>query len=351
MARPPERTTTGLWDRLRGALSRREPAREPAAPPRREPPAPPREDPRGSARDDPRADGREDPGRPEPGAGRLPDRPDDGPAGPRPDRAASDRMPVYDSRPRVLIRGTFDVSSRLSEFRVDERANRPMRCALTFTTSPDSLLNGGSVRFGDEVEVLIGAPEVRLFKGILLSVGIARKDGGDRQAEIVACDRLVQMEYSRKTRGFEDSDVDSILTNLASEHSFSAEISVASPSMKQQVQANETDLEFAARMAEAVGAEIWIDDREFYAAAWHDRPGTTIQIDAGTAFDDFSVAADLRGQPEAVDVRGWDALHGETVSSVADDVSGQSQSGRPAADILQQIGLAAGSASVVHTGA
>jgi phage protein D len=256
-------------------------------------------------------------------------------------------MPVYDSRPRVLIRGTFDVSSRLSEFRVDERANRPMRCALTFTTSPDSLLNGGSVLFGDEVEVLIGAPEVRLFKGIVLSVGIARKDGGDRQAEIVACDRLVQMEYSRKTRGFEDSDVDSILTNLASEHSFSAEISVASPSMKQQVQANETDLEFAARMAEAVGAEIWIDDREFYAAAWHDRPGTTIQIDAGTAFDDFSVAADLRGQPEAVDVRGWDALHGETVSSVA----GQSQSGRPAADILQQIGLAAGPASVVHTGA
>ncbi len=335
MARKPE---TGVFDRIRRLLRARE---APAKPPK-----------------------------PSPFPGRIPDVIDGGgtnpsgdshssaPSNPPAESPSTDPpssgpqtegpAPIYASAVRARLDGAVDLSDGIIEFRLEETINRPVRCELRLGANVDV-----SVSHGTEIELFVGADGDRLFAGTVYVIGSSRGEGEAPQRRIVALDGLAKLDFASRTRSFLDAAFEDILTAVATDWGLSTVVSADGTERRQEVQANETDLEFLRRIGGEAGVEIWVEDSSIHAATFLERPGASLQFDVDQDFRFFDVSADLLGQSSSVVVSGWNDNSVDAISEEADSIQAWvAGDGRTALDILDVIGQSGtrGRQTMVHTG-
>ncbi len=160
------------------------------------------------------------------------------------------------------------------------------------------------LEFGKPFKVKIGADI--LFDGRIMALEAQFPQGQAPQITVLAEDRFQDLRMTRRTRTFAEMTDSTVISQIATDHGLSPNVSVNGPSYKVLAQVNQSDLAFLRERARAIDAELWMDGSTLNAQSHTSRNGGTLQMMHGQALREFSALADLSAQRTSVTVNGWD---------------------------------------------
>lgn len=256
----------------------------------------------------------------------------------------ADDPQIAPSRPTFKVAGRelAALSEALLELFVRESLTGLYACEAVFGNwGPSSgqttylYFDRQTLEFGKDFEVLLGSDT--LFKGRIMALEGRFPEGSPPAVAVLVEDRFQDLRMTRRTRTFADSSDSDLMSQLASDHGLTPDVSVNGPTHKVLAQANVSDLAFMRERARVLDAEIWIDDTTLSAKTRSSRNGGTLTLGFGNELREFEVLADLAEQRTSVAVTGWDISGKSAVSESADDstLSGEVQGDDSGASILQ----------------
>lgn len=243
---------------------------------------------------------------------------------------------------KVANREIAALSDALLELSVRETLDGLYACEAVFGNWGPS--NGSTtylyfdrqtLEFGKDFEILLGSD--RLFKGRIMALEGRFPEGSPPTIAVLVEDRFQDLRMTRRTRTFPQSSDSDMMSQLASDHGLTPDVSVTGPTHKVLAQTNVSDLAFMRERARVLDAELWLDDSTLSAKSRSGRNGGTLTLGLGNELREFEVLADLAGQRTSVIVTGWDVSGKSAVSESADDstLSGELQSDDSGSSILQ----------------
>ena len=248
---------------------------------------------------------------------------------------------THQARPHLDVGAAGDVGSLLVALDFEETVNRPSRCIITLD---DTDSQGGfrfdsdrSIDFGAAVSLSLqsgGGTFEPSFSGRIFS--LARRMNHDRGPRLVieAYDRLQDLAMARRSRHFEETNADDVMSLIADDHGFAADVYLEGPVQSVLVQVNETDLGFLARLVGDLDGEFWLDGDTLRATRHTARPGATVTVRPNSDLFSLAIDADLSEQHRNLTVHGWDPTIKQPLAEtadydvIADEVTGQVSGGQ-----------------------
>ncbi len=218
-----------------------------------------------------------------------------------------------------------ELNSSFLSMRVDERLNRPARCVLRFTNwgmvdgAPDYLFfDSPHLQFGRQIAIDLGVEQENIFRGQINA--LLADNPSDRPPEIAieAEDRLQHLQYSKRTRRFNQMRLADIFIQTGAEYNFAVEFESAtsSPIFTSTLQFNESDLSYLVRLADEFGYLFYYRGNKLVVKPV-DHLGPAIELAYGQHLSSFQARADLSGQLTDFLVSGWNPANGSAVLGAA----------------------------------
>src|SRR5438132_957071 len=228
---------------------------------------------------------------------------------PMPDDAAG----LKSSRPNIFVAGQEvpELSAAMQSLMIAESTTGLYRCEATFgnwgsinNTTDFLYFDRKTLDFGKDFEVKLESDS--LFQGKIMGMEAAFPEGKSPEISVLAEDRFQDLRMNRRTRAFTDVSDSDVINQIATDHGLSPSVDVTGPTYKVLAQVNQSDLAFIRERARSIDAEVWMDDRNFYAKQRSSRNNGTVTLNYGGELRELSVIADLAGQRTKVSVNGWD---------------------------------------------
>ncbi len=148
-----------------------------------------------------------------------------------------------------------------------------------------------------------------IFKGEVISIGLEYggwEPGGPMYVVIEAYDRTHRLHRGRKTRAFLNKKFSDIVSQVAQELGLKAVVDTTAGVHPYILQANQTDWGFVRQMADRVGYDLYVSDRELHFEKPQKAAGAPIVLNWGVDLLQFRMRATTAFQVPEVAVRGWD---------------------------------------------
>jgi phage protein D len=158
-----------------------------------------------------------------------------------------------------------------------------------------------------------------MFDGRISAMEAEFREGSPPEIAVLLEDRFQDLRMTRRTRTFTDVSDSDVMSRIAQDYGLQANINVSGPTYKVLAQVNQSDLAFVRDRARSIDAEVWMDDRNFYAKQRTSRNNGTVKMNYGGELREVCVIADLAGQRTAVSVNGWDVAGKSKLSHEATD--------------------------------
>lgn len=163
-----------------------------------------------------------------------------------------------------------------------------------------------SVKVNDDMET-------EIFDGTIYAIEVGGGKQSSPRIRIVALDALEQWKLAPRTRIYNDSTVEDIVSSLADEHGLSADITILGDfKAETTTQLNQNDFDFLMQLAYKVGADVWLKENRLTVRAANAIPDGDTNL-SWNDFDHIRVNANARNQPYRVTASGWDYHDGEAV--------------------------------------
>ena len=256
----------------------------------------------------------------------------------------ADDSRIISSRPTFKVGGrdVGSLSEALLELRVDENLHGLYACEAVFGNWGPSngqttylYFDRQTLEFGKDFEVALGSDT--LFKGRIMALEARFPEGGPPAVAVLVEDRLQDLRMTRRTRTFADMSDSDVMSQMASDHGLTPDVSVTGPTHKVLAQLNLSDLAFLRERARVLDVELWVDGTTLSAKSHSSRNGGSLTLGFGNELREFTVLADLAEQRTSVSVTGWDVAAKDGLAETADDsvVSGELNNGDSGASLLQ----------------
>jgi len=175
---------------------------------------------------------------------------------------------------------------------------------------------------GKEIEIRLGyrGDNESVFTGIIVKHRIrVRKNGTVLSLE--CRDKAVRMTSGLKSRYYTDTTDGDLLDELLGEYDLERDVATTKPSLKEVVQYDSTDWDFAVCRAEANGHVVAVRDGKVTVAppATDAEPVVTAQF--GATVLELDAEIDARWQVTGVTAKAWNATDQELVSADASEPS------------------------------
>jgi phage protein D len=180
--------------------------------------------------------------------------------------------------------------------------------------------------FGKAIQVKLDAD--KMFDGRISAIEAEFREGSPPEIAVLLEDRFQDLRMTRRTRTFADASDSDVMNKIAQDHGLQPNIDISGPTYKVLAQVNQSDLAFVRDRARSIDAEVWMDDRNFYAKQRGGRNNGTVTLNYGGELRELSVIADLAGQRSAVSVNGWDVAgkskltHEATDQAISNELNG-----------------------------
>jgi len=247
---------------------------------------------------------------------------------------------IYSSRPVLTVAGNAQtlLSDRLLGLVVEETVEGLYHAEATFANFDQ--VGGGGVGFpyfdralldfGKSFTVQMGAgtASATIFTGRVMALEGRFPHLRPPEILIAAEDRLQDLRMTRRTRTFENISDSDLFNQVASQQGLQANVDVSGPTYKVLAQVNQSDLSFLRERAQAVDAELWVDDTTLSVQSRSKRKANEVTLTYGQGLFEFSAMADLAQQATGFSVTGWDVASKQaltyraTSSSLAGEVNG-----------------------------
>lgn len=239
------------------------------------------------------------------------------------------------SRPSIVVGGQEDTSlaQGLLSLAIAENVHGMYHCDARFGNwgpkgnSIDFLyFDRQKLDFGKAIQVKLDSD--KMFDGRISAIEAEFKEGSPPEIAVLLEDRFQDLRMTRRTRTFPDSSDSDVMTQIAQDHGLQPNIDISGPTYKVLAQVNQSDLAFVRDRARSIDAEVWMDDRNFYAKQRSSRNNGTVTLNYGGELREVSVIADLAGQRTTVSVNGWDVAgksslkHEATDQAISNELNG-----------------------------
>lgn len=238
---------------------------------------------------------------------------------------AADETRFKAARPTINVAGTDEdpLKQGLLELLVVETTAGLYRCEARFGNwgkvgaGMDFLyLDRRKLDFGKALVIKIGNDPI--FEGKITAIEAHYLEGAAPEITVLAEDRLQDLRMTRRTRTFEQASDADVISQIASEHSLTADVSVSGPTHEILAQLNQSDLAFVRERARAVDAEVWVEGSTLFAKPRASRDGGSVKLQHGKDLLELSVIADLSEQRSSVTVSAWDVAAKEAIAEKAE---------------------------------
>jgi phage protein D len=201
--------------------------------------------------------------------------------------------------------------------------------------------DGGVIAFGKKIEISIG-PEnaaVTVFTGRVSAIGARFGATAIPELTVLAEDALQFFRMTNRTKTYEQSDTQTVAQDLASAHNVQSDANAQGPTYPVLAQLGQSDLDFLRERAQAIDAQVWLENDSLELKARNDRNPGELTLSLGNQLTRFNVLADLAHQVTAVHAHGYDIdAMDDFLGPQADDslLSSEARGAKTGADILRQ---------------
>ena len=233
---------------------------------------------------------------------------------------------IRPSRPSIVLGGQEDTSlaQGLLALTIMESVHGMYHCDARFgnwgpkANAIDFLyFDRQKLDFGKAIQVKLDAD--KMFDGRISAIEAEFREGSPPEIAVLLEDRFQDLRMTRRTRTFADASDSDVMNKIAQDHGLQPNIDISGPTYKVLAQVNQSDLAFIRDRARTIDAEVWMDDRNFYAKQRSSRNNGTVTLNYGGELRELSVVADLAAQRSAVSVNGWDVACKSTLTHEATD--------------------------------
>jgi uncharacterized protein len=253
------------------------------------------------------------------------------------------------SRPVISVDGRVERlmgDALLLSLLVEETTRGLSRCEARFSNwsaeqeEPYRFFDGTILEFGKGFTVELGQPGAlqTVFDGRIMGLEGQYPPGRPPEIAVLAEDRFQDLRMARRTRTFTDaSDADAV-RQIAADHGLTAEVDADGPTYTVLSQLNQSDLAFLRERAEAVDAELWVEERTLHFQARSRRDAGSLTLRYGSNLRELTVLADLAHQRTAVHVTGWSVGNKKGIDERAAEsaISGELGDDRGGATVLEE---------------
>jgi phage protein D len=242
---------------------------------------------------------------------------------------------IRPSRPSIILGGQEDTSlaQGLLALAISENVHGMYNCDARFgnwgpkANAIDFLyFDRQKLDFGKAIQVKIDSDKI--FDGRVSAIEAEFREGSPPEIAVLLEDRFQDLRMTRRTRTFADASDSDVMNKIAQDHGLQPNIDISGPTYKVLAQVNQSDLAFVRDRARSIDAEVWMDDRNFYAKQRSSRNNGTVTLNYGGELRELSVIADLASQRTKVSVNGWDVAgksaltHEATDQAISNELNG-----------------------------
>jgi phage protein D len=242
---------------------------------------------------------------------------------------------IRPSRPSIILGGQEDTSlaQGLLALAIYENVHGMYNCDARFgnwgpkANAIDFLyFDRQKLDFGKAIQVKIDSDKI--FDGRVSAIEAEFREGSPPEIAVLLEDRFQDLRMTRRTRTFADASDSDVMNKIAQDHGLQPNIDISGPTYKVLAQVNQSDLAFVRDRARSIDAEVWMDDRNFYAKQRSSRNNGTVTLNYGGELRELSVIADLASQRTKVSVNGWDVAgksaltHEATDQAISNELNG-----------------------------
>jgi len=242
---------------------------------------------------------------------------------------------IRPSRPSIILGGQEDTSlaQGLLALAISENVHGMYNCDARFgnwgpkANAIDFLyFDRQKLDFGKAIQVKIDSDKI--FDGRVSAIEAEFREGSPPEIAVLLEDRFQDLRMTRRTRTFADASDSDVMNKIAQDHGLQPNIDISGPTYKVLAQINQSDLAFVRDRARSIDAEVWMDDRNFYAKQRSSRNNGTVTLNYGGELRELSVIADLASQRTKVSVNGWDVAgksaltHEATDQAISNELNG-----------------------------
>ena len=188
------------------------------------------------------------------------------------------------------------------------------------TTGNFTAIDSNYFKPGQPIEVQAGYENSNqpIFKGIVVSLGLATRGGQGTVLTVLCKDEAVKMTGSRVIRSFPPQPTSDALQTVVSQYGgISASIAPTSGVQNNLVQYNTTDWDFIVTQAEANGQVVISDMGKLATVALATASRASVGLVYGTNVLDFSLRIDARTQFASVTAQAWSATQQQELQATA----------------------------------
>ena len=151
----------------------------------------------------------------------------------------------------------------------------------------------------------------------------------------------MEFKLSSGFRKYEDMSRRDVFLAVAADHALAPDVWEDGAGSFSWFQTNESDYDFARRLAVDADCEMWVDDDTFYVQPVGSRQDDPLALDAATDVDRFSIGTDLTGQRLSAWVDVWDVEAAEVIAGSSDAAGVGDYGGGvwSASDIMTELNL------------
>jgi phage protein D len=199
--------------------------------------------------------------------------------------------------------------------------------------------DGAILKLGAEVKVYGGevSSPTEIFRGKITGLEERFPASGPPDLVVLAEDSLQGARMKQRSKNWDNTSLDDIVQQVASNLGLSAVTDGLSQSIGDQQQFNESDLHFLRRLLARYDADVQIVGAELHASPRTQAQRNTIELDMNSQLREVRVLADLSQQVSQVTASGWDYRQGQTISVNSQTTAFGPGSGKSGKDWLEKV--------------
>src|SRR6188768_308923 len=244
----------------------------------------------------------------------------------------------------VLVDGSpisAEFRELLHEVKVVDSLTLPDMALVRITDKKGNKIDSQPLQVGKKLEIKLGSQEARatasIFKGQIASVEPDFTPTGCT-ISIRAYDNSHKMNRERKTRTFQQMSASDMVRKIAGDSGLSPKCESTSVVHEFFQQSNETDWDFAWRLAMMEDFEVVVDDKTLNFRKANKANGAATSLRFGESLQTFRPRMSGIQQVDKVEVRGWDPKAKKVVNGTASSPQTTSKPGVQRSAVAKDLG-------------
>ncbi|MFQ5587142.1 MAG: phage late control D family protein [Thermodesulfobacteriota bacterium] len=224
----------------------------------------------------------------------------------------------------LLLNGTEltgELISAVEAVTIEDEINLPAMFTISFNI--DDFFKGAwrgidleTFKLGDEIQVMMGMDESEEM--LIGEITALEPSFGQRSSmEIRGYDRLHRLRFGTYRRSFKDMKDSDIASTIASEADLSAEVDDTETVHPYVFQNNLSNFEFLTERAGLIDFEMFVDDKTFIFRKSQEDKTAELTLEYGIELESISLNLRTLTEGSEVEVRGWDVMNKEEITSSA----------------------------------